>query len=346
MAAIVNIDGISQAAKTYDPVLRVLPFTSLSEVGATLGLNIQEVENEDVVTNFRRKAGGTGAYKPGMEINYKAEIGKFFETTLKPQIVVSKTKDNISRYSEKKILMLAGKQVDNKSKKHPLEQLIVMNEIKSHGEDVVYSLFFAERDETAFNPMAAFDGFFTKLDLLVTGGLISAGNKNLATTGEFAMPVDENDTDAYENLVEFLGSSHNLLRSSVGGAPLMTTAQTVIKAARAALRNKLKSFDYPDTAKLLESIREDAFIPGLQFNTHEALGTGSKVMLHKPGLFDVGFNTKSAAQFCQVRPIYEDPNEFQFWIQAAYDTRISDVHPKLFRMNEQTNTALDLAGDY
>lgn len=346
MSTIVNVEGISQAAKTYDPVLRVLPFVSLSEVGTTLRLNIQEVENEDVVTNFRRKAGATGAYKPGMDIDYKAEIGKFFETTLKPQLVVAKTKDNITKYTDKKILMLAGKQVDSKTKKHPLEQMIVMNEIKSHGEDVVFSLFFAERDETVFNPMAAFDGFFTKLDMLTTSGLISIANKNLANTGAFVMPVDASSTEAYEKLVEWIGSSHSMLRSSVGGAPLLTVSQTVIKAARAALRNKLKAFDYPDTNKLLECLREDAYAPGLTFNTHEALGTGSKLMLHKPGLFDVGFNTKAAAQFCQVRAIYEDPNEYQFWIQAAYDTRISDVHPKLFRTNEQSNTALDLAGDY
>lgn len=343
---IVNVDGISQAAKTYDPILRALPAYSLNEAAAILMLNVMEVENEDIATSFRRKAGATGAYKPGMVIDYKAEIGKFFESSLKPQLVVSKTKDNITRYTDKKILMLAGKQVDNKTKKHPLEQMIVMNEIKSHGEDVVFSLFFAERDEAAFNPLAAFDGFYTKLDVLTTAGLISVANKNLKNTGAFAMPVDENDTDAYGKLVEWLGTQHAMLRSSQGGAPILTCAQTVIKAARAALRNKLKNFDYPDTAKLLESLREDAYIPGLTFATHEALGTGSKLMLHKPGLFDVGFNTQAAAQFCQVRQIFEDPNEFQFWIQAAYDTRIKDIHPKLFCTNEQTNVALDLAGDY
>lgn len=343
---IVNTDGISQAAKTYDPILRSLPYVSLAEVGAALHLNIMEVENEDVVTSRRRQAGSTGPYKVGMEINYKEEILKFFESSLKPELVVSKTKDNITKYTDKKILMLGGKAVDNKTKKHPLEQLIVESEIISHAEDVVYSLFFAERNEDVFSPMTAFDGFFTKLDILTTAGLISTANGNLANTGAFASLADQNDYSQYEKLVQWIGDSHPLLRSSKGGAPILKCAQTVISAARADLRKKLKTQEYPSVQRLIECLREDAFCPGLTHDFHEALGTGSKMMLTKPNLFDVGFNTAAAAQFCQVRAIFADPNDIQFWIQAAYDTRIIDVHPKLFRVNEQSNTALDLAGDY
>ena len=343
---IVNVDGITQAAKTYDPVLRALPYVTLNEGAAILKLNIQEVDNEHVLTNVRRQAGSTGPYTPGMTINYKEEMAKFFETSLKPVLVVSKTKDNITKYTDKKVLTLGGKQVDNKSKTHPLEKLIVMNEIISHSEDVLYSLFFAERDNAVFSPMTAFDGFYTKLDVFTVAGLISTANKNLENTGAFAVPTVETDYTAYEKLVDWIGSSNSLLRSSKGGAPLLTLSETVIKAARAAFRFKLKQHAYPTTQELLESLREDAFCPGLTFNTHEALGTGSKLMLHKPNMFDIGFNTQSAAQFCQVRNIYEDPNDIQFWIQSAYDTRIQDIHPKVFKTNEQSNTALNLAGDY
>jgi len=343
---IVNVDGISQAAKTYDPQLRALPYVKLNDVAGILRLNIQEVENEDVVTTLQRKAGATGPYKPGMLIDYQEEMMKFFEATLKPVLTVAKSKDNISLYTDKKILTLAGKAVDNKTKNHPLEMLIVNNSIISHAEDVVYSLFFAERDESVFSPMTAFDGFFTKLDVFTTAGLISTGNKNLKISGAFADPTTETDYSAYDSLVDWLGDAHSSLRTSQGGAPLLTCAQTVIKAARAALRLRLKMTEYPTVARLLECLREDAFIPGLEFNTHEAVGKGSKLMLHKPGLFDIGFNTQVAAQFCQVRAIFEDPNDMQFWIQAAYDTRIQDINPKVFYTNEQTNTAMNLAGDY
>lgn len=61
---------------------------------------------------------------------------------------------------------------------------------------------------------------------------------------------------------------------------------------------------------------------------------------------DLAFNTQAAARFCQIRDIYEDPNEWQFWLQSGYDTRINDWHEKVFCTNEQKNEGLDLAGDY
>ena len=58
---------------------------------------------------------------------------------------------------------------------------------------------------------------------------------------------------------------------------------------------------------------------------------------------DVAFNTQAATKFCQIRDIYEDPNEWQFWLQTGYDTRIRDWHEKVYRCNEQKNESLDLS---
>lgn len=69
-------------------------------------------------------------------------------------------------------------------------------------------------------------------------------------------------------------------------------------------------------------------------------------MLMKDGLLDFGWNTQRATQFVQVRDPFEDPNDVQFWLQAAYGTRIQDWHEKVFRINDQTNECINLAGDY
>ena len=98
--------------------------------------------------------------------------------------------------------------------------------------------------------------------------------------------------------------------------------------------------------RMLELLREDAMCPNLIVSSHEALGQGSRLTLQKVGNIDVAFNTQAASKFCQIRDIYEDPNEWQFWLQAGYDTRINDWHEKVFRCNEQKNESLDLAGDY
>ena len=343
---IIDVAALTEAAKTYDSVLRVLPFFSLEECASALRLNVQEVENEHVIVNKRRLAGATGPYKQGMNITYKTEIAKFYESALKPELIVSKTKDNILNYQDKKVLVSAGSTLDLKSKKHPLEQMIVQDEVRSHAEDVVFSLFFAERDENVFSPATAFTGFFPAMDMLVTEGYIAAGQKNLVNTGAFAEPANDTDYSAYEKLVDWIGSSHPMLRSSQGGTPQLLLSQAVLKAVRNAMRKKLRMFDYPSMEQVLQSVRDDAFCPGLLFSTHEALGTGSKLVLQKVGNMDIGFNTGRSNQFMQVRNIFEDPNEVQFWIEAAYGVRIRDVHEKVFRTNEQVNTGLNLAGDY
>lgn len=346
MAKILDVAALTEAAKTYDSTLRTLPFFSLEACAAALGLNIQEVENEDVIVNRRRQAGATGPYKAGMTITYQEEIAKFFESSLKPELVVSKTKSNINDYKEKKVLVAAGTTLDLKTKVHPLQQMIIESEVISHAEDIVFSLFFAERNEDVFSPATSFTGFFPVMDALVSGGYIATGLGNLKTSGAFAAPVDDTDSDAYDNLVEWIGSSHPLLLSSAGGIPQLLTAKTVLRAARAAYRNKVKSFQMPTMAQFLEGLREDTMCDSLVLSTHEALGTGSKLTLQKMGNMDLGMNTGKSKQFIQVRNIFEDPNEVQFWLEAAYGVRIRDVHAKVFKTNEQTNVGLDLAGDY
>ena len=346
MAQIIDVAALTEAARQYDPILRTLPFFSLEAGAIALGLNIQEVENEHVVVNRRRQAGSTGPYKQGMSITYKEEIAKFFESMLKPELVVSKTKDNILNYKEKKVLVQAGTPLDLKSKVHPLAQMIVEDEVKSHAEDVLFALFFAERNEDVFSPATAFTGFYPALDMLVTEGYIASGQHNIGTTGAFTNANSDTDYAAYEKLVEFIGTAHPLLRSSIGGIPQLLIPQNVIAAARTAFRRKVRTLDYPSTAQMLEALREDAYCPDLEFATHQALGVGSKLVLQKKGNMDIGFNTGKSNQFMQVRNPFEDPNEVQFWIEAAYGVRIRDVHAKVFKTNEQTNVGLDLAGDY
>lgn len=46
--------------------------------------------------------------------------------------------------------------------------------VRSHLEDIVYSLFSAERDEDSNSPGGAFDGIYTKMDMLITRGDVNA----------------------------------------------------------------------------------------------------------------------------------------------------------------------------
>ena len=185
MGKLINIEDLTRAAKTYNNLLRELPFYTLNEAAKTLRLNIQKVAGEDIEINKRRQAGLLRPYKPGVETNTQRELADFFETSLKPERTFSALIDNITNYEEKRVISNQGEPVNNKTKKHPLELLILRDVVLSYSEDVIFTMFFAERDVNVASPMASYNGFFTKLDVHVGAGDVSEAKNNWKPTGVF-----------------------------------------------------------------------------------------------------------------------------------------------------------------
>ena len=343
---LIDVSKLNEALVIYDQALRALPFATLTEVANLLKLNVMDLQGKHARINERRRAGGTQSYKIGKNFGLVDKLLGYEPSVIEPKDVVCITKENSQKYDDNELLIIGGTPVSNTTKKHPMETKVAFTLVRSHLEDIVYSLFSAERDEDSNSPGGAFDGIYTKMDMLITRGDVNAARGNFAISGEFAAPKSDTDYAAYENLVEWIGGANTYLRSSIGGVPQLLCAETVLKAARSALRNKLRMQEYPSMQRMLELLREDAMCPNLIVSSHEALGQGSRLTLQKVGNIDVAFNTQAASKFCQIRDIYEDPNEWQFWLQAGYDTRINDWHEKVFRCNEQKNESLDLAGDY
>ena len=343
---LIDVSKLNEALITFDTALRALPFATLTDIAALLKLNVRDLQGKHSLIHERRRAGGTQSYKIGKDFGLTNKLLGYEPSLIEPKDVVCITKENSQKYDDNELLIVGGTPVNNISKKHPLETKVAFMLVRSHLEDVVYSLYHAERDEDSKSPAGAFDGIFTKADMLIARGDVNAARGNFAISGAFTTPTSETDYSAYENLVEWIGGSNTYLRSSVGGVPQLQASETVLKAARAALRLKLKMQEYPSMQRMFELLREDAMCPALEIVSHEALGQGSRLLLQKVGNIDIAFNTQAASKFCQIRDIYEDPNEWQFWLQAGYDTRINDWHEKVFRTNEQKNDSLDLAGDY
>lgn len=347
MSKLVDVSKLQDGTVIYDKALRALPFVVLSEVASILSLNVMDLQGKHALINERRKAGGTQSYAVGKEIEAITQVLGYDPSVIEPKDVVCVTKENSQKYDDNELLVVGGKPVSNIDKRHPLEQRILIALVRSHAEDIVYQIFHAERDDESKSPSGAFNGFYTHIDAMIASGAIAANKGNYVITGEFGKATtDEAKIAEYEALVKFISSANPHLRSSKSGIPQLLCSETVIKAAREGLRIKLKSFAYPSVEDLVANLREDAFCPALEIATHEALGTGSRLVLQKKGNMDIAFNTQAASKFCQIRDIYEDPNEWQFWLQSGYDTRVRDWHYKVFLTNEQKNTALDLAGDY
>ena len=342
--AIVNIESLTREAKRYNNVLRTLPYYDLNTAAAKLKLKILEVEGEDVLINRRRKAGILQPYKIGMTVGEEKELMKFFETKLKPELVFAEDYDDINSYKDKKVISNAGEFVNNKTKKHPLEFIILRDMVLSFTEDVYFNLFHAQRDEDVKSPATSFNGFYTKLNLLIAAGEVAEAKGNYRPTGAFDLDVDNPDPSKnYYKMVEWLKSADPLLRR---GEVYLYSAENPMNRVRDGFRQIVKSYDYPSMEQVIEKLRSDANIPGLQVITDEALGTGDQLMLTAPGQLDFGVGKYTDQQFVQVRNVDKNPNIVQFWVQSSYDTRINDVHRKLFMTNDQKNTVLDLAGDY
>lgn len=325
---LIDVSKLNQTLITYDKALRALPFATLQEVAAKLGLNVMDLQGKHALINERRRAGGTQSYKIGKNFRLVDKLLGYEPSVIEPKDVVCITKENSQKYDDGELLIVGGQPVSNINKKHPLETRVAFTLVKSHVEDVVYTLFHAERDEDSTSPSGAFDGLFTKADMLITTGDVNAARGNFAPSGLFTLPTKDTDSAAYENLVEWIGGANTYLRSSKSGIPQLLCAETVLIAARSALRNKLSMQEYPSMQRMIELLREDAMCPALEILSHEALGQGSRLVLQKKGNMDVAFNTQAATKFCQIRDIYEDPNEWQFWLQTGYDTRIRDWHEK------------------
>lgn len=341
----VNIDKLTRAAVVYNNVLKELPFFSFAEMARNTKITVLQVDGEDIRINKRRKAGLIRPYVPGLTLGDEAELMKFFETKLKPETIYAEINDNILGYKDRKVISNAGEPVNNKTKKHPLELLILRDIVTSVAEDVVFNIFHAQRDTETASPETSFNGFFHKINLLTTAGEIAAGKGNLKTTGAFAPAAENEDTSTanYDRMVTFLKSAHPLLRR---GEVLLYVGDNPLDAVRRDFRKLVKAFDYPSLEQVVEKLRSDADVPGLKIINDLSYGTGDQLILTKPGMLDFGVGSATDQNFVQVRTPHKDPNVVQFWVQAAYDTRINDVHEKLFMTNEQKNTQLNFAGDY
>lgn len=341
---VINYQNLSSAAKAWDPVLRTLPFRTLNETAKKMRLNIVDVTSgEHIIKNKRRKAGIIAPYSPGLTLNQSVELMKFLEAKLKPEIVFANVPDNVTNYEEMNIISNQGNPVDNKSKKHPLEYLILKDVIISFSEDVAYNIFTAQRAEETLSPATSFNGFNYKLSVLKTATEISVGNKNLVNSGAFGTGTVELPVDDYQKLVDWLRQADFYLRQ---GDVILYASESVMNSVRKSYKERVKAFSDPTLEDTVKILRSDANMPGLQIVSEPEYGTGSQLMLIKPGLLDIGTRNINDGNFVQVRNVDPDPNVVQFWVQTAYDTRIQDIHPKVFLINEQINSINDFAGDY
>lgn len=342
MADVLTFTDINQQAINYQQQLRMLPYLLMEQELANIGVSLLQVAGKDVRTEAQRRGGLLRPYDPA-NLDYSDNLLSFKERILDPQKSVISMKDSISNYSTKKLLNnpKAASGV-NQTKKHPFEDLIVSQTVKTATEDVLDALFSSEYNIAVRNPQGSFDGLDTKIDNYVVSTEISAANKNYFVHGvnQIAAPVDATDTIAIDQAVLFVRFANLHLKRK----GLLYMTPNVYQYLIDALENKNKYKSADLTA--VESYINQKSGASIKIVVTPFMGTGNRLILTIPGNFEFGMDTFSDPYFVQVRNPYEDPNLVQFWLQADFGTRINSLHPKEFLVNDGTPAANALSGDY
>lgn len=343
MTKVINVTDLQRAAVEYDNTLREMPYYDLRQEIAAMGVNLLSVTGTDKIAIFQRKGGLARPYVVnGTNEVSESEIGKIVERELTPKPSYVALKDHIMNYTDKKVVSNAAEPVNNKTKDHPLEFLIIRSKVRTVGEDILEALFHASYDVDDKTPMGMFKGFNPAISDFITAGEISAAKGNLKATGALTAPANDEDMEAFNKLVTFIRSADPFLRKF--GSLWIT--QEALWYAMDALGNKLKYKNAMEYEVFVNHLRSITGSPKLNIITGAALGSGSRLMLTIPGNLDLGMGAPDDQQFVEVRTPYEDPNIIQFWMQWVAGTRIRNIHRKEFLVNDQTNTSTELSGDY
>jgi hypothetical protein len=341
--SIVNITSLNKVNETYQKDFMVLPYALLIPTLQELKISMLEVNNKDVVVVKERKGGLARPYVAGT-VSMATEIARLKERALQTYDAYAALKDNVKNYRAKNVLFdAASNKVNNKTKQHPLERDIITDQIIVVAEDIVDSLFFAERDVSDLTPMGMANGFNTLIDALVSAGDVSTDLGNLVSCGALTAPINTTDLTAFNSLKTWLRNVDQKIR---GKQLILYIPNDSLINVKDALENKKTSYKDVNFDSLLTQLREDCMLPNLQIVSHYALGAGDRLILTEPGNLDLGMNTFSDAGFVQVRNPYEDPNEVQFWMQWEIGMRIKNIHKRGFMVSDGTVTSNPLSGDY
>ena len=345
--SLVNVTSLQRAAEKYQKDMILLPYALLIPVLQELKISMLEVDNRDIVIVRNRRGGLARPYTlGGNNATLEEEISRMTERALNTDFAYCSIKDNILNYKEKRVLFDASKdKINNQTKKHPLEQEIISDQVVTVGEDLIDSIFHSTRDEADLTPMGMCDGIFTHMDKFVVSGDIATAKGNLVQVAANGLdaPADETDFTAYTTLKNWLRNVDPKLRNK---QLVLYIPTNILLNVKDALENKKKGYSDVTFSMVLAQLREDCMLPNLQLVSHYCLGTGSRLVLTTPGNFDLGMNTFSDAGFVQVRNPWEDPNFVQFWMQWQMGTRIKNLHKRGFMMSDGDVVSNELSGDY
>ncbi len=326
-----DVTTLTETAIKYQKDLRYLPFAVLAAELGLLGIKLYPgIQNKHVLTNYLRSAGIARPYLQGTVED--SQLGKAEEKTLETHLAYANVKDNIQNYKTITVGpdVLLGK---NRSKRHPWQMLMLTSIIKTFSEDVLDALFHAIRNTGTRTPMGLFNGYNKLMDDAIAGGDVADANGNYFSTGAITT------ANAYEQLEGMYKALHPLLRKANTIMVMPYHIADKYDARFFELYKYKPVMDAHGRASIMASNGKCKIV-------RTPYQGGSRVYITLPGNFHFGMDNMSDADFVSVRQPFIDPNDVQFWIQAAYGTRIQTWHKKAFMVNDQADASVAYSGDF
>lgn len=340
----IDVASLTRISVQWDPILRLLPYRDLKPRIAEMGFRFLSNDKELREETFERKGGITAPYVKGNDDQTTtAKIGKIVEAKLVPEWAQVNLVEDIMNYENVNVVGNAPEDVDPQTKRHPLELQIINNVVRTVGEDILDSIYPAQRNENDPSPAGIMDGIDTKITALVGAGEISVVKGNQFNTGALDMPSSNSDTAAYDKVVSFLRSANYQLRRNPS---ILKMTQTTYFNVMSALANKLQYKGVMAYDMVLNALQGDANFSKLTLSIEPEMGTGNRLILCVPELFDFNLWTEGAANFVQIRNPFKNPNLVQYWLQFKVGTRVRGWNPKSLLINNGTPVAQALSGDY
>lgn len=265
-------------------------------------------------------------YHKGME---PVSAGAFIARELEVHLSAAFVRINIQDFDDVIIGANDLLGTNKEPKRIPFAEEILWGISESFTEDLLESVVFGEYDPKAEVGYPNYDGIATLIKKSKEKGEINQQMKNLISSGGFPAPTDDSDTTAWDNFEAVLKQLN----------PALLTAPEVIASTSTATQGNILSAYYN---KFKHTLTEDTVKMGNFFLTypnvklvgHAVYGKGDAVVFTVPNNIEVGVDSVSDDEFCDVTQNPFDKNEFTIQIQSRFGMRINNVSPKRFAVTD------------
>lgn len=329
------VDQLNETAIRYNREIKTTPVASLkTELDLAGILIVPGIQHKIVNYMFLRRGGIMRPYMPGMNVS-EEELGKFIENEFQVFRAAGIDEDNIQNYRKTNVVGMNLGEAEI-SLKNPADPEIFIAVAKTWGEDLGDILFHGKRNASGKVKYDVMDGFEKTISDAITKGNISEKNNNLINLPPITFSTDESDTSAYDIVDEFLTNT------KIKGEAILNVSKNT---GRAILRGIFNTFKY--TMTLDEYGRY--VIPGhrdVRLNICPLMGYGDRMILTKPGIMQLGYDTQFDVPFVRVRSIKDDDQILTYNYGASYGTNILTYNCKMFMVSNGSLSPDPIAGDY